>query len=229
MIWSAFILGLSGSLHCVGMCGPFAFLLNSGKKEHPIINSVLYNVGRVSTYVVFGLFFGLLGLLFNLSGIQEYVSIFSGVVFLLLGAVQIYSGKNLTENAYLYRFSSSLKAKLGTQLKSDSFFSGYFLGVLNGLLPCGMVYMALIGSLGMASFAGSGLYMLFFGLGTIPLMFLAAYGTHFFSPKWKQIYSEVGSLCNIDFRGVVSVKRIGLCSVKFTFSTSYSAKRYSYL
>lgn len=200
------------------------FLLNSGRQTNPVLNSALYNFGRVTTYVVFGLLFGLLGLLFNLSGVQEYVSLFSGILFLLLGFIQLYSGKNLAENAYLFRFTASLKQKLGTQLKSKSVLSGYFLGLLNGLLPCGMVYMALIGSLGMASFAGSGLYMLFFGLGTIPLMFLATYGVNFFSPKWKKYIQKSAPYVLLILGILFLLRGLGYVPLNALFNIAFQQK-----
>ena len=177
MLCSAFILGLISSLHCVGMCGPIAMMLpvdhqNEAKKVTQIIT---YHLGRLTAYATIGLIFGLLGRGFFLAGLQQKMSIFIGLamIFVVLIPERIFSKYNCSKP--VYKVISNLKSSLGKQFKNKSYKSLFTIGLLNGFLPCGMVYVALFGAIAMQS-AGLGvLYMLLFGLGTIPLMTIVVY------------------------------------------------------
>ena len=86
MLWSAFLIGLFGSFHCIGMCGPIALALpvSQNNKVGLVLGRVLYNVGRAITYSAIGLVFGLLGQSLSLAGFQQSVSIVAGVLILLM-------------------------------------------------------------------------------------------------------------------------------------------------
>ncbi|PXY43674.1 sulfite exporter TauE/SafE family protein [Flavobacterium hydrophilum] len=177
MLFSAFILGLISSLHCVGMCGPIAMMLpvdhqNEAKKVTQIIT---YHLGRLTAYATIGLIFGLLGRGFFLAGLQQKMSIFIGLAMIaaVLIPESIFSKYNFSKP--VYKVISNIKSTLGKQFKNKSYKSLFTIGLLNGFLPCGMVYVALFGAIAMQS-AGLGvLYMLLFGLGTIPLMTIVVY------------------------------------------------------
>ncbi|WP_163411186.1 sulfite exporter TauE/SafE family protein [Flavobacterium ajazii] len=177
MLYSAFILGLISSLHCVGMCGPIAMMLpvdhqNEAKKVTQIIT---YHLGRLTAYTTIGLIFGLLGRGFFLVGLQQKMSIFIGLAMIaaVLIPERIFSKYNFSKP--VYKVISNIKSSLGSQFKNKSYKSLFTIGLLNGFLPCGMVYVALFGAIAMQS-AGFGiLYMLLFGLGTIPLMTVVVY------------------------------------------------------
>ncbi|WP_417941790.1 sulfite exporter TauE/SafE family protein [Flavobacterium sp. RS13.1] len=177
MLYSAFILGLISSLHCVGMCGPIAMMLpvdhqNGAKK---VVQIITYHLGRLTAYATIGLIFGLLGRGFFLAGLQQKMSIFIGLAMIaaVLIPESIFSKYNFSKP--VYKVISNLKSSLGSQFKNKSYKSLFTIGLLNGFLPCGMVYVALFGAIAMQS-AGLGvLYMLLFGLGTIPLMTIAVY------------------------------------------------------
>nr|WP_315240520.1 sulfite exporter TauE/SafE family protein [uncultured Flavobacterium sp.] len=177
MLYSAFILGLISSLHCVGMCGPIAMMLpvdhqNEAKKVTQIIT---YHLGRLTAYATIGLIFGLLGRGFFLAGLQQKMSIFIGLAMIAVVLIpeRIFSKYNFSKP--VYKVISNIKSTLGKQFKNKSYKSLFTIGLLNGFLPCGMVYVALFGAIAMQS-AGFGiLYMLLFGLGTIPLMTIVVY------------------------------------------------------
>nr|WP_315163925.1 sulfite exporter TauE/SafE family protein [uncultured Flavobacterium sp.] len=172
MLYSAFFFGLISSLHCIGMCGPIAMMLpvdrnNQAKKVTQIVT---YHLGRLSAYATIGLVFGLLGKGFFLAGIQQKLSIFIGVAMIL---VILIPEKRLAQYNFskpIFKLISKMKATLGSQFKNRSYKSLFTIGLLNGFLPCGMVYVALFGAIAMQSPDYGVMYMLLFGLGTVPLM-----------------------------------------------------------
>ena len=177
MLFSAFFLGLISSLHCVGMCGPIAMMLpvdrqNESKKVTQIM---IYHLGRLTAYASIGLIFGLLGRGFFLAGLQQKMSIIIGVIMII---VVLIPGKKFAEYNFskpVYKIISKIKSSLGNQFKNKSYKSLFTIGLLNGFLPCGMVYVALFGAIAMQSAGFGVLYMLLFGLGTMPLMTIVVY------------------------------------------------------
>ncbi|WP_291963170.1 sulfite exporter TauE/SafE family protein [Maribacter sp.] len=177
MLLSALILGLMGSLHCVGMCGPIAFMLpvdrtNNYKKFGQIF---IYHFGRLLAYGIIGLVFGLLGKGLSIFGIQQKLSIAIGVIMILIVLIpyQTFNKYNLSKP--VYKIISKVKNQLGKELKKKSPDTFLTIGFLNGFLPCGLVYMALFGSIAMGDALQGSLYMILFGLGTLPLMTAAIY------------------------------------------------------
>ncbi|MDX6189815.1 sulfite exporter TauE/SafE family protein [Flavobacterium sp. Fl-318] len=177
MLYSAFIFGLISSFHCIGMCGPIAMMLpvdrtNEAKKSAQIIT---YHLGRLTAYATIGLLFGLLGRVFFLAGLQQKMSIFIGVAMILVVLIPEKTISKYNFSKPVYKIISKIKSSLGSHFKNKSYKSLFLIGLLNGFLPCGMVYVALFGAMAMQS-AGLGvLYMLLFGLGTVPLMTLVVY------------------------------------------------------
>jgi sulfite exporter TauE/SafE len=177
MLLSALILGLMGSLHCVGMCGPIAFMLpvsqnNKYKKAGQVF---IYHFGRLMAYGIIGLLFGLLGKGLYLFGIQQKLSILIGVLMILIVILPYKYLNKASLSKPVYRIIGKIKSSLGLALKkktSDTFLT---IGFLNGFLPCGLVYMALLGAIGMGNAFEGSLYMILFGLGTVPLMTAAVY------------------------------------------------------
>lgn len=172
MLYTAFIFGLISSFHCIGMCGPIAMMLpvdrnNQAKKTLQIIT---YHIGRLTAYATIGLLFGLLGKGFFLAGMQQKLSIFIGfaMIFTILIPEKIFAKYNFSKP--IFKFISKIKTTLGNQFKNKSFKSLFIIGLLNGFLPCGMVYVALFGAIAMQSASFGVIYMLLFGLGTVPMM-----------------------------------------------------------
>ncbi len=172
MLYTAFIFGLISSFHCIGMCGPIAMMLpvdrtNQTKK---VIQIITYHLGRLSAYAVIGLVFGLLGKGLFLAGIQQKLSIFIGISMILVILIPERVVARYNFSKPVFRFISKIKTSLGKQFKNKSYKSLFTIGLLNGFLPCGMVYVALFGAIAMQSESFGVLYMILFGLGTVPMM-----------------------------------------------------------
>ena len=188
MLWSAFILGLLGSFHCMGMCGPIAFLLpvdrtNSLRK---ITQITTYHFGRLLAYSLIGLFFGLIGKSLYIFGIQQQLSIIIGILMIVAVLIPTHLANTFKIAQPIYRIISKVKSGLGQALKKKTTDAFLTIGFLNGFLPCGLVYMAVFASIATKeAFMGS-IYMVLFGLGTIPLMTSAIYLGKFLNSKVKQ-------------------------------------------
>lgn len=188
MLLSAIILGLMGSLHCVGMCGPIAFMLpvdrsNKVKKFGQIF---LYHSGRLMAYGIIGLVFGLLGKGLYVFGMQQKLSIAIGVLMILVVLMPSKTFNRYNVSKPINKIISKVKNRLGAALKKKSSDTFLTIGFLNGFLPCGLVYMALFGAIAMGSAAEGGLYMMLFGLGTVPLMTTAIYFSGLLKGDFRQ-------------------------------------------
>jgi sulfite exporter TauE/SafE len=205
MLYTAFIFGLISSFHCIGMCGPIAMMLpvdrnNPAKKVSQILT---YHLGRLTAYGTIGLIFGLVGKGFFMAGIQQNLSIFIGVAMIavILIPEKIFSKYNFSKP--IFKLISKIKSTLGSQFKNKSYKSLFTIGLLNGILPCGMVYVALFGAIAMQSESLGVLYMVLFGLGTVPMMSSVIYINSFLSipirNKIQKIIPYVAILIGILF------------------------------
>ncbi len=205
MLFTAFIFGLISSFHCIGMCGPIALMLpvdrsNQAKKVTQIIS---YHLGRLTAYGTIGLLFGILGKGFYLAGMQQNLSLFIGVamIMVLLIPEKIVAQYNLSKP--VFKLISKVKSALGSQFKKKSYKSLFTIGLLNGFLPCGMVYVALFGAVAMQSALFGTYYMLLFGLGTVPMMssvvYLNSLMTISFRNRIQKIIPYVGVVIGILF------------------------------
>jgi uncharacterized protein len=185
MLYTAFLLGLMGSLHCVGMCGPIVLALPVPADSNRTVAILLYNLGRILTYSVIGLAFGFLGQAFVLAGFQQFLSIASGIVILLLVFFQVYGYKSAFTATWTGFVSANIQKKFSFLLKERTYSSLFFIGMLNGLLPCGLVYIALAGATATGNVLGGSLYMALFGLGTAPAMFAIGYFRHLITSNWR--------------------------------------------
>jgi sulfite exporter TauE/SafE len=167
-LWTAFLLGLVGSLHCAGMCGPIALIVPAGNGSTAglFASRAAYNFGRITTYCILGAIFGLLGKSFELVGFQRWVSLVAGVLILI--ALFVSSRFRLT--VQISKSIALVKNVLGQLLKRRGTGSIYLLGAVNGFLPCGLVYAACAAAAAGASAVAGVEYMLSFGLGTVPMM-----------------------------------------------------------
>ena len=188
MLWSAVIFGLLGSFHCVGMCGPIAFMLpvdrtNSTKKVFQIFT---YHFGRILAYSIIGLVFGLVGKSLYIFGLQQQLSIVIGILMIVVVIMptRIFNKYNFSKP--IYKLISKVKSALGQAFKKKTADTFLTIGFLNGFLPCGLVYMAVFASLAMESALKGSLYMALFGIGTIPLMTSAIYLGKFLNATIKQ-------------------------------------------
>jgi sulfite exporter TauE/SafE len=172
MLFTALTFGLLGSFHCIGMCGPIAFMLPVDRTNQTkrVLQIFVYHLGRLITYGILGFLFGMLGKGFYLFGFQQYLSIIIGVIMILVVVMPTKTVNKFNITKPIYKLLSGVKNRLGKELKkkrTDTFFT---IGFLNGFLPCGLVYMAIFASIATGNAINGSLYMVLFGLGTIPLM-----------------------------------------------------------
>ena len=161
----AFFIGLFGSIHCIGMCGPLAFAISSFQSKWwlMVADKVLYNFGRVITYSFLGLLIGLVGKQLWLAGLQQSVSVLSGILIIIAGFSRLFKVK-FAQSRFMPHLLNPVNRLLGYALKHKA---GHLaVGVLNGFLPCGFVYFALVGAVNTSSPLASGQYMFWFGIGT---------------------------------------------------------------
>jgi hypothetical protein len=193
MLYTAIILGLMSSFHCIGMCGPIAMMLpvDRDNEVKKVLQILVYHIGRITAYASLGLLFGFLGKGFFLAGIQQQLSIFVGIIMILIAVV---SEKELAKYNFskpIYKVIAKVKTSLGNQFKNKSFKSLFTIGLLNGYLPCGMVYVALFGSLAMQNMGNGILYMVLFGLGTVPLMSLVVFLSNFITMPFRNRIQKI--------------------------------------
>lgn len=169
---SALTLGLLGSFHCVGMCGPIALAipLKTDSWLARIFGGILYNLGRAVTYAVMGAVFGLLGRGLVLSGFQQWISIIMGAIMILSVITPSIYKNRFNADKGIFSFVGKVKMSLGKLFTQRSYGSLLLIGLLNGLLPCGLVYFAIAGAIATGSAANGSLFMFIFGLGTLPMM-----------------------------------------------------------
>lgn len=185
MIWTAFLLGFLGSFHCLGMCGPIALVISARDSNRFLTNKIIYNLGRTATYSLLGIGVGTIGLSLQLAGVQQWFSIVMGAAIVLVAFFYKRSERWVSGLGFA-GMTGGVKRRLGKYLKMGgrtAFFAG---GLINGLLPCGMVYIALLASLALQDPLVGGIYMAAFGLGTIPLMLVVMLSGKLFSLGTRQ-------------------------------------------
>lgn len=210
LITAGLAIGMLGSFHCIGMCGPLALSLpiKTDNNFTRFLSTFLYNAGRVCTYAFLGFLFGWIGRSMFIFGVQQFLSVIIGIIillFLLLG--NRISKKNISIN-WLNRFYARVRRVLGGLYTQNTFSAVFFIGLLNGLLPCGLVYMAIAGALATGDVISSMVFMAAFGLGTLPLMWSLAFFGNYISTgirlKIRRIYPYALGLmaCLLIVRGL---------------------------
>lgn len=167
---SAFLLGILGSGHCLGMCGGLASALGLQSPQHNYIFS--YHLGRVLSYSIAGIFVGLIGFWFaEYLGALTALRALAAIMLILMGLYLAgwFNGLILSEKlgAIVWQKLQPIGQRF---LRPSSQHQALFLGVVWGWLPCGLVYSALIYASAQAHWSNSALTMLCFGLGTLPSM-----------------------------------------------------------
>jgi sulfite exporter TauE/SafE len=158
-------LGFAGSLHCVGMCGPIVAMMSGG-----FWSSLIYHMGRTLVYALLGMVLGWILPLSDLGATAQAVSLLFGGLFLVLSLCE------WTGWFHFSRFTSGVSSQLmilfGTVYSKSGLGWRFFAGMLNGLLPCGLVYAALLASMAQGGKLGGPIFMLGFGLATLPALLL---------------------------------------------------------
>jgi sulfite exporter TauE/SafE len=169
MFATAFLLGLAGSLHCAGMCSPLAFAVTNMKRS-VWLNRLIYNGGRIFTYGILGAIVSTVGVVLPLENFQSGLSVVMGLLLMLVGILGVSKLKLQVVNNLALKLSAWVKARFSTQLKQKGLASTFVLGALNGLLPCGLTFIALTACLIAPTMIEGFYFMLIFGLGTLPVM-----------------------------------------------------------
>jgi len=212
MLYTALLFGLISSLHCIGMCGPIAMMLpvdqsNPAKKVTQILS---YHLGRISAYATVGFVFGLLGKGFYMAGMQQKMSIIIGLLMILVILIPEKTFANYNFSKPVFRLIAKVKEALGKQFKKKTYQSLFTIGLLNGFLPCGMVYVALFGAIAMQSSSLGVLYMILFGLGTVPLMSSVVYIHSFISFSFRGTIQKAIPLVAVIIGMLFIIRGLGL-------------------
>ena len=212
MLYTAFIFGLISSLHCVGMCGPIAMMLpvDRNNEAKRVLQILTYHFGKLMAYGSLGLLFGILGKGFFLAGMQQQLSIIVGVIMIVIAVIPEKQFAKYNFSKPIYTIISNVKSSLGQQFKKKTLSSFFTIGLLNGYLPCGMVYVALFGALAMNSIKLGIFYMILFGIGTIPLMSLVTYVSNIFSISFRSKIQKVIPVIAVCIGVLFIIRGLGL-------------------
>jgi uncharacterized protein len=187
-IIAALSIGFLGSFHCIGMCGPIALALPLPKASNInfILGRILYNLGRIISYAIMGFIFGWLGQKISLWGFQQILTILLGAAIVFFIFLPAKAKDSLLSFSPIQKIISPLKSSIGKLFRQQSLSSFLLIGVLNGFLPCGFVYMGLAGAIAVANPITGMLVMSFFGLGTFPAMFAVSVFGKFINFSFRQ-------------------------------------------
>ncbi len=186
---AAISLGLLGSFHCIGMCGPIALALpvHRLKPSRKLISILTYQLGRISTYALLGILFGFIGQSFALFGFQQVLSLVMGSLVLLALLIPKKMIDAFSPSRHLYTWLAGLKQRMARLFQKRSIAAFFGIGLLNGLLPCGLVYVAIAGAIATGAVWKGMFFMVFFGTGTLPLLFSLSYTSHLLSVKTRHV------------------------------------------
>lgn len=176
---SAFLLGFLGSFHCGVMCGPIALAV---ARQAPFKRQLVYNFGRIVSYLIIGLVLGMFGKGLQLAGLQQSISILAGILLLLFYLVPKLGTSMPFYHQLLARYTKWLRQPMASFISSQTYVSRLLLGMVNGLLPCGLVYVASAGAIATGSPIQGMVYMLIFGMGTLPMML----GISYYMRRWLE-------------------------------------------
>ena len=166
---TAIVLGFAGSLHCAGMCSPLAMSVTNIRGAI-LFTRLIYNAGRIFTYGLMGAFASSFGSVIAISGFQDPLSIFLGILLLVAGFLNVIHFKIPLVSRGLQTLTLFLKTEFGVFLKMKSKASIFLLGTLNGILPCGLSFVALTYCFTLRGAFDGFFFMLLFGVGTLPVM-----------------------------------------------------------
>lgn len=213
-ILAGFLLGFLGSFHCAAMCGPIAISLPSSNKSklNFLLERFSYNIGRVITYSLFGLIFGFFGERIFMAGFQQLISVIIGIVilFYLVKPLLKKNSSNLLSiqnSGSSFSFFKNIFAKFYSKNSKLSLFG---IGILNGFLPCGFVYIALSGAVAMRSPLSGALFMMFFGIGTLPLMLGISMSKSFVSLQLRRKINKLSPAIALIFALIFIIRGLNL-------------------
>lgn len=189
LIISGFVLGMAGSLHCMGMCGPLSLVLpmqglTPGSK---LFSLLTYQIGRITTYAILGIAFGFFGRQMFHAGFQQTASLVIGFIIVAAG-ILLFVGK-YGGNKRLMAPARRAFDKLWIRAWNTKSF--FLIGMVNGLLPCGMIFVALLATLSFPHRWDAPVFMIGFGFGTLPAMMIAAYAMAQLRPAGRKLMRQI--------------------------------------
>ena len=228
-LWTIFLVALLGSIgHCIGMCGGFVVAYSTSKigPEHSKLFQAfahsLYSLGRIVSYMLIGALFGYLGSAIGFSMASK------GVLFIIVGILMILIGislsgklKFLTVIEHSLAQSRIFKKLFKSVIQSKSLASFFYMGVLNGLIPCGLVYFFATAAIASGSALMGAVVMLVFGLATVPALFILGMISGFVSQmSWRKYVLTVAAVIislyglYTGFKGVMMIKNPDMIKMK---------------
>lgn len=184
-----FFMGLLGSVHCIGMCGPLVMALPISQMNpiQKVLATILYHIGKITTYGLLGVVVGVFGKQIPFYNVQQHLSIVIGSLMLVYVLWVFYlHPKRKLGFLKIDWLQKPIIAALGKLFKQNNLGSFLLIGFLNGLLPCGMIYLALGSAWANQSALQSGLFMVLFGLGTLPALLMVAFGGQLMGFAFRQ-------------------------------------------
>ena len=208
---AALTLGVLGSMHCIGMCGPLVLAVpsNASRRWRFILERCMYTVGKAFTYGILGATLGFAGKNI-LMGIQQNVSIVLGVTILITVAVPFGIGSKIEKFSPLKYLYGVIKEKFSILMKKRGTFALVTMGMLNGLLPCGLVYTALLGATAVADIWQSAAFMMLFGLGTAPALIVVSMTGKIISGKYRSYLSRAIPVLSIALALILILRGLNL-------------------
>ncbi|MFC2170351.1 sulfite exporter TauE/SafE family protein [Calditrichota bacterium] len=175
-IWTGFIIGFFGSVHCIGMCGPIVLALPGAQSNRLffITSRIFHSLGRSLTYALMGLVIGLIGQSIKVAGFQQGLSIVLGVMILLGVLLPSRFSSKLLNSPVVQKGIAKTRSWWASLFGHKSLVSLFVIGILNGFLPCGFVYVGLAGAASTGSAINGALFMALFGFGTTPALLATA-------------------------------------------------------
>lgn len=218
-----FVVGLLTSIHCLGMCGGINLSQCTGykiesleqRKTAAIQPSFLYNAGRVMSYTLIGGLAGALGSVVTFSGTARgSVAIIAGIFMAVMGLNML----NVVPG--LRRFNLLMPKQLGDFINTNKQRGPFFVGLINGLMPCGPLQAMQLYALGTGSFVVGAASMLVFSLGTVPLMFGLGAVTSFLSGRFRQRMLQVSGVLVITLGILMLSRGLNLSGIQMAYASS---------
>lgn len=211
-----FVAGLASSVHCLGMCGPFAVAIAGNRRERTWIRSALYNAARVNTLVVIGAACGAVGAVVVAVGpvhhVERGLALVAGGLMLLVGLEMLGLLEQVT-GRMVYSIQRRLGRALGSVMRSESLAAPVALGVFNAFLPCHLIYAFAARAAGTGSIGEGALTMMSFGLGTVPSMLAVGVVRRWLPGAFAARLSTVSGLLVLGFALVTLSRAFGYGAV----------------
>lgn len=207
LLIAGLVLGITSNFHCLGMCGPIAMAIPVNRKSTwTTLSGILqYNAGRILTYALLGAVVGSIGITVETLGFLQWVSIIAGI-FMIIFAWRKWFSRIFSGHFPTFGIQGFVSKSLGNVLAMQTPFKLTLLGMINGLLPCGMVYIGLMNALLAGNPLSSAYAMIAFGVGTIPAMFVVGFAANRISGSVRQKINKVVPFL-LTFIGVLIVLR----------------------